>query len=85
MAPMTLLLRRMLDTMTLRNLSPGTQQSKICAVARFVHLLTVRAMVERISAGQEKMVGTMKILGFPTSGPVAPPELPCATGDCATA
>ena len=35
MAQMTALRRRMIDDMTLRNLSPATQQSYVYAVAKF--------------------------------------------------
>lgn len=38
-------------------------------------LLAVRAMVERMSAGQKEIVRTMKIAALPASGPVATPDL----------
>jgi hypothetical protein len=54
MAQMTALRRRMIDDMTVRNLSPATQQSYVYAVAKFSRFSAVR----RISWGSRRFAPT---------------------------
>src|SRR5690242_20423892 len=60
MAQMTLLRRRMIDDMTVRNLSPATQQSYVYAVAKFSRFFGCppdRLGIEEVRAYQLHLAG----------------------------